>query len=828
MGENLESDLDQNTLNPRFAALAQWVLSHRLITIILAAGLAVVAVLVITTEGLEFDNRPEVFSNRNSEAIVALQEVRETFGRDDLFVVLIEGDVFSKPFLRKLKSLEEDIGKIDIGFSGGDSSFWESEEDPWVGEEGGTLIRGTTSLFTVRETRPTEDGIVVGTPLDAWPDIGDLSDVRQRILMNHQYVGHLVDITGRYTTIIVQTEIFESEKTTKVHHKLKEAVSRYRGDGFKIWLTGVPSLGTTLNELNISDTTRLTTLAVVMILFFLICIFRNVIGVMGPIIVIVYAMLMSLGFVAAMGYTLNGLSSVLPAFLVIVCVGDSVHLQSVYRDLRKKGVHNHQAIVSAVGITGLPMLFTTLTTAVGLFSFRLASLDAICELGTAAAFGIFGAFFVTILVLPVMLSWNKTSLLGARDSQRGFDFLDGLLVFCNRLSGTLRRPFGGGACFRRDANRRLKVTLVMGSLVVAASSYSAQFIKVSHDPLSWLSDDLEVKAGFQTIDTNLGGTAPILLMVTPKSKRGLRNLDFIKRLEVLEERILSYKHEGWTKPLVTNSSGILDIIRETNQALHGGDVSFYKIPDTERALSDILFLFENVGPDQLRQIATADLSKTKMQFSLHWLPATEYQPLADAIAEDIAELFVPGEVRTTGVVYSLLSTIGALVRDLVRSFGLAFLVITVMLVFLFRDLKMGLVAMVPNLVPIVMLLSVMVMADMPLDMSTLMVFSIAIGICVDDTIHFLHHFKAHYENDTDTEAAITEALKHGGRAIVITSIVLIAGMGSQVFAQLISIARFGVLVSTTIGLALVADLILAPAVLRLFYPSKKRESGSLG
>ena len=126
-------------------------------------------------------------------------------------------------------------------------------------------------------------------------------------------------------------------------------------------------------------------------------------------------------------------------------------------------------------------------------------------------------------------------------------------------------------------------------------------------------------------------------------------------------------------------------------------------------MRDILFLFENAGPDQLRRLAATDLSKAQVQLNIHWLPATQYQPLADYVNRNIQELFpTEGEVQATGAVYSLLSTLGLLVQDLARSFGFAFGVITVMMILLFRDLKLGILAMVPNLAPIMGLLSVMV------------------------------------------------------------------------------------------------------------------------
>ena len=133
--------------------------------------------------------------------------------------------------------------------------------------------------------------------------------------------------------------------------------------------------------------------------------------------------------------------------------------------------------------------------------------------------------------------------------------------------------------------------------------------------------------------------------------------------------------------------------------------------------------------------------------------------------------------------------------------------------------------MLPNAFPVVMIFGLMGHLAVEVDIGSMMTASVALGVAVDDTIHFLHHFKLPYDETGHRENAIQQALKHGGRAIIITSIVLIAGIGSQVFAQMASIARFGFLVATTIGLALLADLIFAPAVLRLFYPMQKGERG---
>ena len=161
--------------------------------------------------------------------------------------------------------------------------------------------------------------------------------------------------------------------------------------------------------------------------------------------------------------------------------------------------------------------------------------------------------------------------MGAKLAGDKNDFLDVILIFCNRLSGTARKPLSGAPSTQQESKMRMRVTLVLGALVVAAATYSAQLIEIIHDPLNWLTADMEVKRGFHRMDETVGGTANIILLAKPTSERGLRDLDFMKRLETLEQRILDYQHEGWSAPLVTSSVSVLDIIRETNQALHGGD-----------------------------------------------------------------------------------------------------------------------------------------------------------------------------------------------------------------------------------------------------------------
>ena len=221
------------------------------------------------------------------------------------------------------------------------------------------------------------------------------------------------------------------------------------------------------------------------------------------------------------------------------------------------------------------------------------------------------------------------------------------------------------------------------------------------------------------------------------------------------------------------------------------------------------------------RLATSDLRKTQMQFTLRWLPATSYQPLSKhvdlGIEKYASELAV---VKPTGFLYSVLSAFGALIPDLLKSFGLAFAIITVLLAILLRDIKLGLVAMFPNLLPVLMTVGLMGVLDIPIDGSTLLIASVALGLCVDDTIHFVHHFQHHYQLTGKVEEAIEATTRDSGRAIVSTSVVLILSIAPCLIATLYSLVWFGLLIIAAIGFAVFADLVLTPAIFRSLYKDR--------
>ena len=815
-----------------FGAWVRWIAHHRLITVVLVAAVTGVALFGQMRSPVVMDNSPEAFVGEDTSTRQALNLFRKEFGHDSLFLVLVEGDVFTLGFLDNLRTLHRQLESLEVslqdpmeaqtlekGVKGLDDFADADAGTEWGEEEGGSIFTEIISLVNVRDTTYSDDGLKVGDLLETWPGEEQLPALRDKVLGERSYVGRVVGEAGQHAMVLIRTVEISRRDTARVAKAIGEVVEKVSGPGFETHIAGNPALVARSEEISLQDMAQLFILSCLLMVASLAWVFRHPVGVIVPGMVIVLSNIWTFGLMAWMEMPATFLTSMLPVFLVAVGVADSIHFQSVYRDLKSQGFEAMEALEKTGGLTGVPMLFTTLTTMTGLFSFQFAELPAIQQLGLFGGVGVFFAFLLTIILMPVVLSLFPESL-DAHQSKNSA-LLTAFVDRANLLSG--KRVNGE---IREDTTRRNYV-LALGVLVFLGAALLWPQIRVWHEPIEWFPEKEPIRVAFRTIDAHMGGASQLTLLVKPETERGLKDLKVLQGLEKLEADILGYRDVDLDKVLAGNAVSILDVVRETRRALHGGEAEYYSLPDTQEELNDILFVFENASPQRLRRLTTLDLTLSHMTFTVQWLPAGAYGPMTEFIESSIAQHTAGlASVEPTGVVYMFYSTINQLLNDLLRSFASAFLVISVLMIFILGELKLGLLAMIPNLLPIAMLLGFMGLVDIPLDLATVVVASLALGLCVDDTIHFLHHFKEELRKTGCKDKAIDASLQCSGRAIVITSLVLVATTGLYPTAVLKNMDRFGILVSVTIVFAVFVDLIVGPAVLRLFYGDKSDASQS--
>lgn len=831
-----------------FRRLATLVLQHRLAFTALIVAITGFSVYATATR-LMIDNSVELFMPDDDPSFRALEDLRDTFGRDQFFLVLVEGDVFSRVYLERLYALREAIRAFSpevasLGERRRDrdarrgttptptpseaapadpfGDFEGDDDSGWGDEAGGSVVDQIISVLDVRRTWMEGDTLRV----DAWldpipPDDGELAARARAMLAEPTLVGNVLARDGRASVLAVRTRFMSEEDSDRIHFALHDLVAAHDAPGFHVLLGGGPSIDASVNAMLLRDMLTLVSYSTIAMLAVLFLLFRRFVAVVAPIIVVTLAVTWTSGLMALTGMPLGLLSSMLPAFLFVVGIGDSVHVLAVHATRRRAGVAPDQAIIDAVAATGLPVLFTTLTTMVGLASFKFAAVVAIRQLGYAGAFGVGMALLNTLVVLPLALSFLGGDPAPERPSEARAsakpDLITRALVFCFSLS----EPRPGAPTRRRN------LTLAVSAALFVLSLFGVARLRVAHDPLQWFDPGTEVRVATERIDATIGGMATANVLIEATEPGTLRDVEVLKALAAFERYILDYREPGTGDAIVHNATSLLDPLRETHRALHGGGADAWRLPDDQRAASDLMLLFENAGPTELSRLMNADATLADMTFRASWREASAYGPLIAHIDAGIARYLTPlhGRItaRSTGSVYTFYSIITTLVADLARSFGVALVVITLLMGLFLRDMRLGLVAMIPNLLPIVFVIAFMGATGIPIDLNSLLIASVAIGIAVDDTIHLLHHFEAHLDRGAGVEASLLAARRDAGRAVVATSLLLMLGFFIFAGAEIEPIRRFGLLIGLTVLMALLTDLIALPALLRLLY--RKRGAG---
>ena len=817
-----------------------------MLTVVLLTATAVYGVVNL----IKVDNSIELFTPEGDESLTILEELKDSFGRHDPFLIVASGDVFSPSYLNRLEVLHEEVSNLNLDLTtlderrvdrlaaeaphapkdaapSADDAFGDFDtfedidaDQAWEGESEGTAVDDVLSLVNARRTVMDGETLKVGTWFEAKETFETLDQWRAEVMSDKTLKGNLISQDGTHSLIVVKARFMSVEDHDRFHDALEALLTQHIEEGFELTLGGAPAIDSTFNRLMLKDMVILLLAAIIIMGLILTYLFRRLVAILAPIAAVSLAVLWTLGSMAYLGLAVGMISSMLPAFIFVVGVGDSVHLLSVYRTERLLGTHNREAIVRAVARTGQPVLLTTLTTAIGLFSFEMASVVAIQELGLAGGIGVVMAMLTTLTILPVCLFWFAGTTSQYQPTKR-VDPIDRFLVGCFSLSKpTTAHP-----------TRRRTRTLIVSSIAVVIGIYGITDLKVGHDPIYWFGEDVPVRQASFLLDEEFKGSMRTSILIRAPGERGIKDRELLVALEAFEAHLLAFEDPKTGRQMVGGVTSIVDIVKETHRALLGEEDN-YRIPDTERGVSDMLFLFENAGPQQLRDFATIDLKKTVMQVACEGREASEYGPFIAHIKAGIQTHFTPlgaehVSVALTGGVPMFYSVVTSLIDDLIRSFGTALALITLMMIGFLGSFKLGLLAMVPNLTPIVLVTGFMGYAGIEVDLNNLLIASIVIGIAVDDTIHLLHHIRHHLDRGESVETALEYSRRDAGKAVVSTSLILMAGFFCFTAGSTLPLMRFGLLASLAITMALAVDLVALPALLRLVYtkrPSLKAAS----
>lgn len=749
---------------------------------------------------IKMDTSTEGFMHPEDPVLIEYNKFRAQFGRDERVVLALKSDtIFSLKFLTTLKEIHEEI----------------EEKVPYLND--------VTSLYNVRNTRGEGDKLITDDLLEPFPTTTeDVARIKKQTMASHFYKDLLISQDGKMTTIIIETDAYSHEGEKEVsdvdafdegfgdesalkdskerafltdaeNHELLEAihtiVKKYEADDLKIYVAGSPAVNNALKAQMQADMQKFMRITFLIIIIFLFIMFRRASAVFYPLLVIILSLLATVGTMAWAGTAFKLPTQIVPSLLLAVSIGATVHILSIFFDRFNSSGDKKEAIEYTLGHSGLAIAMTSVTTAIGVGSFSGSEVAPIADLGIFASFGVMVSLFLTLTLLPALLSITKMKQ--KKKTEAGS--LDTLM---KRLSIIPIKYY--------------KSIIAVSFALVALALFSASKIELSHNPLFWFQPDDYNRVSTIEIDKALNGSVTIEIVVDTKKENGWNDPERLNKLNVfsseLEQYVDSYTHIGKVVSLAT-------IVKETNRALHENKEEFYSIPNDANLVSQELLLFENSGSDDLEDVVDSQFSKARITVKLPWTDAVKSYEVLNYVKSEAAKTFPNDTVVTTGMIPLLINTFANSVHSSVTSYLIAFILITFMMMLILGSVRIGLLSMIPNLTPIILGLLIMSVANIPLDMFTLLIGSIAIGLAVDDTIHFMHNFRRYYLESGDANRAIEQTFYTTGKAMVITTIVLSLGFFAYMMANMISVQNFGLLTGSVIVLALVADLLLAPALM---------------
>ncbi len=811
--------------------VAQYGRTSRYIEVFIASVLrfrlpVLVGILLCTTllgwqlQHLKFDTSNEGFLHEDDPYLKTYNQFREEFGRDDFLVLAVYSEeLFSSEALDKLRALHEDLlGSVPF-------------------------LEDITSLINIRDVRGEDDTLLVDELLLQTPTTpGELAELRERVLGNPLYINNLVSENGKYTAILLQSQVYGGDPDGDLFsgfdepseedesgdspeqgylsdlendlfvEAVHEVVARHQDPSFLISAAGPPVNLHAIKYYMQQDAFTFMKLALLVIGSCLFLMFRRASGVILPLMLVGLSLVSTVGLMTMLGVSFKLPTTMLPSFILTVGVGASIHVLSLaYQNIRH-GKDRHAAIVSAYGHSGLALMMTSLTTSAGLASFSMAKVAPIADLGIFSAIGVGISLIYTFTFLPATLSLLP---LKPMDPERPI------------RPGLMDRFLRAVAAF---SIRRYRLVLAFAAVVVLLGLAGVSRVLFSHDGLEWLPEELGVRQATQVLDRELKGTVVLEMVLDTGRENGLYDRATLLDIERLMAELVD-DYADHEVP-IGKALAITTLLKEIHQALHGNDPAFYKIPDNEKLIPQEFLLFTNTGSDDIDNLTDSQYRYARITLKVPWQDALLYIPFIRDVTERFSDTFTkrrleggdPMQVTATGIMSLFGRIIHAAMYSAAQSYAIALVVITVMMILLIGNLKLGLISMIPNLAPIITVLGLMGWLSINLDMFTMLIGSIVIGLAVDDTIHFMYNFKRYYMQTGDLHEAVENTLLTAGRAMLTTSVVLSIGFFIFMFAAMNNLFYFGLLAGSAVLLALGADLLLAPALMTLvIYKKDKRQ-----
>ena len=654
-------------------------------------------------------------------------------------------------------------------------------------------------IDTVEHVASLASATIVEATADGGLDVHKLIDesgrpspagIRRRSLADDLIRGDLVSNDATVTALVVT---FDENRIDRVRagviQRIHDIVDPQLPQGVTAYYNGSLEISETYNRVTLDNQRRFTPPILLFTVGAIFLAFRSWRKTLVAMIAVLMSVLWTLGLYALMGFTYNVLSSMILPLIVVLAIADDVHMMQHWDEERRRGDNEH-AFKATVAHLVAPLLGASATTALGMLSLATSNVVAVRAFGIGSAVGIMMDFVISLVLVPTLLTWVRPETAAAPHERYLIEPLQRIARVSSRYPG-----------------RVVAVSLLIGFI----AAIGILRLRVDTNHMNFFRASHPISRSASVIDQHLSGVYSFQIMLEgpPDS---LKTPDALHRIDRLEQSLRTF-------PRVRKVTSVVDYVKRINQELHDGWAEASVVPNDANTIAQELFVFGlgGAGRDELERVVSTDYSRAQISIKLESMSSDVVLQLVED-ADRLAKSAFNGtgiSAFTTGS-GRLFSTLDHyLVTSQLSSFVTAFITVFGVIFVIFRSARFGLLTIVPNVLPVVAVLGVMGYLDISMNIATVMLASVALGVVDDDTIHFINRYRKEVARGASTDDAIALATAHEGRASLTTALINSCGFGVLLLSEYRPTAWFGGLLALTLVVAFLAEVFILPATIKL-------------
>ncbi len=703
---------------------------------------------------------------------------REVYQSDNDFLLIAierEDGIFNRDFLNRVEKLRQEVEDLRyVNFA--------------------RAITNEKELFLLT-------GGIIGRKPYYSNDARLLESDSTRIYKHHELLNNLIAKDGKSLCIFIKHEDFlPGKKSTVLIDQIQQAINKYSFENTRVAGRTIAQkfyIGKMTSEL-----IMFLIFSIVLILIFLWIAFRSFWGLMIPQIVLVFSLVWVLGFMVLFNEPINVILSILPCIMFVVTMSYVIHPVSRYLDYLRQGMTKYEAIKISFREVGLSTFLTAFTTSIGFIALIFINLQPIQSFGIVTGIGVMIAFILTIVLLPVSfyIFPSPRKITETKDAPFWSRFLRRLFVII------IKRP-----------------KAILAVSIVLTVIFSLLSLKLESN--NYMLDDLRpnepIKQDFNFLDEHYGGIRPLEYAITIKGDRDCWDLEVLQEANKIEDYLIHKYKAKINVSLVT-------YLKVLNQSAHLGNPEYFRLPETKREIRKLRRPIKFAEKGELFKVVV-DSTEKNMRISAN-IP--DWGKKRVSIENEKFDAFLKKHinpeiisVRQTGTALLLDKSMSSVSYSLVEGLIVSILMIILIMVIVYRSIFLVILCVIPNIIPLVILSGMMGLMGVDLKISTAVIFTISLGIAFDDTIQFLAKFKIELDKGTSKIYALKTAYLVTGKGMILSSLIVCSGFLTLLFSSFTGTFLLGFMISMTLFVALISDIVLLPVLMLLFYhPKKKKRS----